>query len=487
MSSSHPVKVLVFGASGYIGSYLVPELLKHPFNIRASSRNKALLAARQWQGVELVQADALDPESLLKAMAGVDLAYYLVHSMGEGKNFAKTDLRAAENFAKAAEKSGLKHIIYLGGLVPENAKSEHINSRRETGERLRSAGSVPVTELRAGIVVGPGSAAFEVMRDLVFHLPLMITPKWVRSFSPPIALENLLSYLVQLALRKEAYNKIFDAAGPESLNYQQMMNSLAEVAGRRKPLILPVPFLSPKLSSYWLKYVSSVPTNIARALIDGLKHDFFADDQSLRELVPQALYDFRSSVERVFSMEQQHAVQSRWVEGAFRIRKQRIDYAYYAKKAGGSAIANARPEQVWQVLSTIGGTQRYFYLNGLWTLRETLDWLIGGPGLNRQRRHPAELRLGDKVDSWTVIGLEPYKRLTLAFGMRAPGAGVLEFELSERDKSQCEITAKAYWHPAGAPGLLYWYSLELAHLVIFKGMTEAIARQAEGIAGAENN
>jgi len=474
-------RALVFGASGYIGSNLVPALIEQSFVVRASSRDSAVLQAREWPGVEIFEADALKESTLDPVLCDVDVAFYLVHSMAAGKRFAQIDLQAAKNFALAAERQGVKHIVYLGGLVPEGAESEHVNSRKATGEVLRTSGSVPVTELRAGIIVGPGSAAFEVMRDLVFHLPVMVTPKWVRSQSPPIALDDLIAYLIGLSLREEAFNRIFDAAGPDYLSYEQMMAVLAQVAGRRGPVIIPVPLLSPRLSSYWLKYVTSVPTNIARALIEGLKHDFTADSEALRKLVPLTPMDFRSSIERVFQIEKSNAVQSRWVEGAFGIRKRRIDYAYYAKQAGGYSESRASAEAVWQVLTTIGGDKRYFYLNFLWTVREFLDWIVGGPGLHRRRRHPSELRLGDKVDSWTVIGIEPHKRLTLQFGMRAPGAGVLQFEIKETAEKATQISATAYWHPAGVFGLVYWYLLEPAHLVIFKGMTKRICLQAERI------
>ena len=322
----------------------------------------------------------------------------------------------------------MERICYLGGLVPEDAKSEHIVSRRETGEVLRR-GPVPVTEIRAGIIVGPGSAAFEVMRDLVYHLPVMVTPRWVRAKSPPIALDNLLEYLVRAPALPETAGGIYDAAGPEELTYQAMMRILAEAAGRRPPWIIPVPVLSPKLSAYWLRFVTSVPTPIARALIEGLKHDFSAHPEALRALVPQRLLGFRESVEAAFAAERNAQVQARWTEGAFNMRKGRLDYAYYAKRAGGSAVAEAPASAVWSVVAAIGGDNRYYFLNGLWTLREVIDWALGGQGLRHGRRHPTELRVGDRIDSWEVIGIEPERRLTLAFGMRAPGAGVLEFEI----------------------------------------------------------
>jgi len=474
-----PGLCLVFGASGYIGSHLVPRLLDEGIPVRASSRHRAVLAARDWPGAELVEADALEPASLDAALAGVEIAYYLVHSMAAGRDFGRLDLAAAANFAAAAERAGVRRIVYLGGLVPDGADSEHIVSRRDTGDVLRR-GRVPVTELRAGIIVGPGSAAFEVMRDLVYHLPVMITPRWVHAKSPPLALDNLLMYLVRLPQISAAEGRVFDAGGPQTLTYAEMMRILAEAGGRRPPLIVPVPVLSPKLSSYWLRLITAVPTNIARALIEGLKHDFSADDAELRRLVPQQLLGFREAVEAVFAAEHASAPMiARWVEGAFAVRNRRIDYAYYAKRAGASAETRASPAAVWQVVSAIGGDNGYYYMNGLWHLRELMDWVAGGPGRQHGRRHPTELRVGDRVDSWKVLGLEPGRRLSLAFGMKAPGAGLLEFELTPLDNGGTRLTLTAYWHPAGVWGLLYWYAFEPAHKFIFIGTAREICRRAE--------
>lgn len=469
---------LVFGASGYIGSHLVPYLLGEGLSVRASSRNTGVLEARGWAGVEIVGADALAPETLAAALDGVEVAYYLVHSMAAGRDFGRLDLVAARNFALAAGKARVRRIVYLGGLVPEDAVSEHIISRRDTGLVLRR-NPVPVTEIRAGIIVGPGSAAFEVMRDLVYHLPAMITPRWVSAKSPPIALGNLLQYLARVPWMDETASRSFDAAGPETLTYAEMMRILAEEAGRRPPWIVPVPVLTPQLSAYWLRFITSVPTPIARALIEGLRHDFYAQDAELRRLVPQPLMGFRDAVRAAFDIERRGALVSRWVEGAFAVRNQHIDYGYYAKRAGGSAVTTADPAAVWRVVSAIGGDNRYYYMNTLWSIREWMDWAIGGPGLKRGRRDAQEVRIGDCIDYWTVMGAEPERRLSLAFGMRAPGAGMLEFDLAPLPNGGTRLTATAYWHPAGVWGLLYWYSLEPIHRVIFTGLTREICRRAE--------
>jgi uncharacterized protein YbjT (DUF2867 family)/uncharacterized protein YndB with AHSA1/START domain len=469
---------LVFGASGYVGTNLVPALVARGVRVRAAARNAKVLEARGWRHVELVQADALKPESLAAALAGVDTAYYLVHSMAAGRDFGKLDVEAAENFARAAAACGVRRIVYLGGLVPAEAESEHLVSRKETGDTLR-AGPVPVTELRAGIIVGPGSAAYEVIRDLVYHLPVMVTPRWVQSKSSPVALANLIEYLIGAAAHPDAAGGIYDVGGPDLVSYEDMMRIFGAVVGRN-PRIIPVPVLTPTLSSYWLGLITAVPVNIARALIGGLKHDIPAHDDAIRRLVPQHLLGFRAAVEAALEAERGNAVAARWTEGALMFRAYRTDYAFYAKKAGGSAETPASPAAVWRVVTSMGGRNRYFYWNILWTLRELLDWLVGGAGFVRGRRDPNDVRLGDMIDYWEVIGLEPKRRLTLNFGLKAPGAGILEFELEPLPGGGTRLTETAYWHPQGIWGLLYWAVLVPFHLFIFKGMTRAIVRRAEG-------
>jgi len=469
---------LVFGASGYVGGWLVPRLCQEPLRLRAAARRLDVLEAQHWEGVDCVAADALDPASLAPALEGVDTAYYLVHSMGAGKDFGRLDIEAAGHFAAAAGAAGIRRIVYLDGLVPEGADSEHIVSRAATGNRLRE-GPVSVTEIRAGIIIGPGSAAFEVMRDLVLHLPVMTTPRWVRAKSPPIALDNLLDYLVRVADFDETAGKILDAAGPEILTYEQMMRQLAEAAGKRPPVIVPIPFLSPKLSSYWLGLVTAVPTNVARALIGGLRHDFHADDAEIRRLVPQRLLTAREAIDAAFAAEREHRVAARWREGDFLMRDFRHDVAWYAKRAGGEADSAAAPPAVWAQVAAIGGRNRYYFANWLWSIRELLDWCVGGPGRSRGRRDPETLRLGDAVDSWTAVFVDPPRRLTLKFGMKAPGAGALEFDIRPRQDGGSRVRVTAYWHPRGFWGLAYWYVLVPAHLFLFRGWTRAIARRAE--------
>ena len=474
---------LVFGATGYVGSNLVPFLRDRGYRVRATGRYAEVLAARSWEGVELAVADALDPATLTPALQGVSTAFYLVHSMAAGAAFGRLDLEAAGNFAAAAAAAGVQRIVYLGGLMPaDDATGEHLISRRDTGEELRR-GPVPVTELRAGIIIGPGSAAFEVMRDLALNLPIMVTPRWVRATSPPIALDNLLVYLEGLALHEAAAGRVFDAAGPEEVDYTYMMRRLAALAGKRPPIIVPVPVLTPQLSSYWLALITAVPSTVARALIGGLRHSFTADDAALRELVPQRLLTVDEAITRTLEQERAQRTITRWTEGVFALRGFRHDNAYYSKHAGATAVAATPPAALWHLLVHLGGPRRYYYMNGLWLVREILDWLVGGPGLSRGRRLADDLRVGDVVDYWTVLALEPERLLTLHFGLRAPGSGALEFELQPINEGETQLRISAHWHPRGVWGLMYWWAMLPAHLFLFRGWARRLARLAEEHAG----
>lgn len=466
---------LVFGASGYIGTNLVEFLLAEGRAVRATSRNIEVLEGRGWEGVDLRVANALEPTSLDGVLKDVDTAYYLVHSMAAGKAFPELDARAASNFAAAAARHGVRRIVYLGGLTPERPVSAHLQSREETGDILRR-GSVPVTELRAGMIIGPGSAAWEVIRDLVNHLPVMVTPRWVQSRSTPIALGNLLRYLADVPKYEETAGQIYEVAGPDIVTYIEVMRRYGRLVGKR-PLIISVPVLTPRLSSYWLRLVTAVPTNIARALIDGLSQDVIATENRLAQLIPQKLLDFDQAAEQALRAERQHAVPARWVESSAAVRTFRPEYSFYSKQAHGEYLTTSKPEAVWEVIRRVGWGGDFFYARFLWWLRRAIDWVLGGPSLRRKRRHPMELRVGDVIDAWRVIAVDPHKRLTLLMEKRAPGVGVLEFKIDDLG-DQRRISVRAFWHPAGVWGLVYWYLTLPVHSLLFRGMARAIARRA---------
>ncbi len=338
--------VLVLGASGYVGSHLVPRLVGEGHAVRAAGRRRETLEAREWEGVEVVQADALDRESLDNAFEGVDLVYYLVHSMASGTDFPERDRRAAEHARQAAEEAGVSRVVYLGGLQPSGASSTHLASRRETGDVLR-AGAVDVTEVRAGIVVGPGSAAFEVIRDLVYHLPVMVTPRWVRSLTQPIALDDLIEYLVRLPETEPDGNHTYDVGGPEVVRYQDLLTRFAEAVGRRLAIV-PMSVLSPRLSSYWLDLVTAVPSNVARPLIDGLRYDLVVDPEAdLHTRIPIELRTYEEAVQAALEAERTAELPARWTEGSFAMRDHRAEISFYSRGERVERTCRTSPEAVW--------------------------------------------------------------------------------------------------------------------------------------------
>lgn len=472
-----PLHVLVLGASGYVGTHLVPYLAARGHRVRGAARRADALAARNWSGVEIVGADALDPASLDRALAGIDIAYYLVHSMASGPGFPRVDRDAARVFRDAAARANVRRIVYLGGVQPASGTSAHLASRGETGAILRE-GPVPVTELRAGMIIGPGSAAFEVIRDLVFHLPAMVTPRWVRSRSQPIALDDVLAYLARMPELGDAATGVFDVGGPEVLSYEALMRQFGELVGRR-PVILPVPVLTPTLSSYWLNFVTAVPTNVARALIEGLAHDVLADDAPIRALVPRTLATYRDAAATALAAERGAEGGGHWQEGSMLYRRQRPDFAFYAKRMTAEAVSVAPPDAVWREVAAIGGRHGYYFLDALWKLRGRMDRLAGGTGMLRGRRDADDVVVGDAIDFWRVVAVEPGRRLTLLAEMRLPGAAALEFVVEPLATGRTRLALTAYFHPAGARGLAYWHALAPAHLVLFPGLARAIVARAE--------
>ncbi|MBK9683827.1 MAG: DUF2867 domain-containing protein [Betaproteobacteria bacterium] len=484
--------VLVLGASGYVGTHLVPLLLAQGARVRAAARRLGALQARGWDGVETIAADALAPASLDAALQGVQLAYYLVHSMAGGADFARRDRQAAQNFAAAAARAGVRRIVYLGGLQPRGQASAHLASRVETGDVLRQ-GPVPVTELRAGVIIGPGSAAFEVIRDLVLHLPGMFTPRCVSSRSQPIALDDVLAYLTRLPLLPQAAGASYDIGGPEVLTYKDMMLQFGALVGRR-PLIVPLPLLKPRLFSHGLPLVTTVPTPVARALIEGLEHDVLADDAAIHELVPLKLLSYRQAAQAALDRERRAAQAAqanpssphgpRWTEGDMVYRRQRADFAFYARQMRAQATAVAPAAVLWQQVQQIGGDNGYYFLDVLWQVRGRLDQLLGGQGLRKGRPAAHALRLGDAVDFWRVVALEPGRRLSLLAEMKLPGAATLDFEVLPQGERRSQVCVTATFHPAGAPGLAYWHALTPVHAVLFPGLAQALARRAAQAAAA---
>jgi hypothetical protein len=326
------------------------------------------------------------------------------------------------------------------------------------------------------MIIGPGSAAWEVIRDLVNHLPIMITPRWVRSRSTPIALSNLLRYLAEVPKLEETAGQVYDVGCPDVLTYREIMLRYGALVGKR-PFVIPVPVLTPRLSSYWLRLVTSVPTNLARALIEGLSQDVIAQDKRLTRLVPQVLLGFDDAVTEALEADRQHSLPAHWAENTLPRGVFSPEYSFYAKQEGASVQTSATPAEIWAVLNRIGESGDFFYARPLWWLRRALDRVAGGPSFCRRRRADS-LRVGDVVDSWRVIGLEPERRLTLLMEMKAPGAGVLEFTVTDEGASR-RISVHAYWHPAGVWGLLYWYVTLPAHSFIFRGTARAIASRSE--------
>nr|WP_263442121.1 SDR family oxidoreductase [Klebsiella oxytoca] len=469
---------MVLGASGYIGQHLVTRLSEQGFTVLAAARQIDRLKKQHLPGVECYSLDLNQPDALPALLAQVDTVYYLVHRMGEGGDFIRHERQVALNVRDALRKTPVNEVIFLSSLqVAEEEQSDHLRARQITGDLLRESG-VPVAEVRAGIIVGAGSAAFEVMRDMVYNLPVLTPPRWVRSRTTPIALDNLLYYLLQLLNHPAAEHRIFEAAGPEILSYQQQFIRFMAVSGKRRPLI-PIPFPTRWISVWFLNIITSVPSTTARALIQGLKHDLIADDRALRALIPQPLIAFDEAVRRTLKEEEQLVNSSDWGYDAQAFARWRPEYGYYPKQAGCTVNTSASLAALWKVVNQIGGKEGYFFGNALWKTRGAMDLLVGHR-LAKGRPENEYLQTGDAVDSWKVIIVEPEKQLTLLFGMKAPGLGRLSFTLRDKGDHR-ELDVRAWWHPHGMPGLCYWLLMIPAHLFIFRGMARRIAHLAEQI------
>ncbi|AKG70792.1 DUF2867 domain-containing protein [Serratia sp. T13T92] len=468
-------RILVLGASGYIGQHLIPRLTEQGHEITAAARRIEWLEEQNWPHVSCRYVDVYRPETLTAALWQIDAVYYLIHGMGDGDDFIEKERQAAENLRDALRGSNVKQVIFLGALQPEGSSSPHLIARKLTGEILRQSG-IPVTELRASIVVGPGSAAFEIMRDMVYNLPILTPPRWVRSKSSPVALDNLLTYLTGLLQHPAQENRIFDVAGPEYISYQTMFERFIKISGKKRWLI-PVPLPTRFISVWFISMITSVPTSIASALIQGLNHDLPADGKPLQALIPQPLQTFDEAVKETLRREDEVVDSADWGYDPEARARWRPGYGFYPKHAGCELDTQASSEALWHVVQQLGGKEGYFYANILWQIRARMDDMIGN-GVVYGRPQRDTLEIGDLVDGWKVITKKPLRQLALMFGMKAPGLGRLTFSIKDLgDRRQLDV--RAWWHPAGFSGLLYWFVMMPAHLFIFRGMAKRIAQLAE--------
>lgn len=480
-------RILVTGATGYVGGRLVSWLLDKNYTVRTMSRNATRLHGRSWSDkVEIVEGDVLDEKSLDPVFESVDIAYYLIHSMegGQKGDFAKRDIFAADNFAKAAEKNGVKRIIYLGGLGSKSDHlSKHLQSRQNTGHQLRKH-TVPVTEFRAAVVVGSGSISFEMIRNLTNRLPVMICPKWVYSKVQPIAIRNILEYLVAAIENPETADKIIEIGGETVLTYAEMIQGYAK-ANNLKRLLIPVPFLTPKLSSYWVHHVTPISKYLARPLIEGLKNDVVVEDESAKTYFPEIKpFSYKKAVELALNrMNDEHRViETTWNDALISSRGDRkpIDL----KTEEGLLIErrvkelDIPPEKVFNVYCQLGGTKGWPSYNWAWKLRGSMDRVVGGVGFRRGRRDPKNLRVGDVLDFWRVEAIKQNHLLRLHAEMKLPGTAWLEFQSNTLPDGRTKFVQTAYFDPSGLSGLLYWYSLYPFHQFIFSSMINRLAREA---------
>ncbi|MCG8685634.1 MAG: SDR family oxidoreductase [Desulfobacterales bacterium] len=481
--------VLVTGATGYVAGRLIPQLLASGYKVRAMGRSIEKLAARPWSrhpNVQLVRGDIMDPGSLGPAMRGCGTLYYLVHSMISQKGaYRDADRTGARNTAKAADAEQIEHIIYLGGLGETDHPniSRHLISRNEVGKIL-GQGSVPVTVLRAAMILGSGSASFEILRYLAEHLPVMVTPKWVRMPTQPIAISNVLAYLQGCLETPQTRGKTFDIGGPEIVTYQQLFKLYAERAGIPKPVIFPVPVLSPGLSALWIHLVTPVPAAIAHPLAKGLSLPTICQETSIQDLVPQELISCSEAIDRALDRVRQEQVDTCWAD-AGELKYPEWSHCGDSDYTGGTLLrcgykaqVKAAPHEVWPAVDKIGGNTGYYGADLLWKIRGVMDVFSGGVGLNRGRRSKKELRIGDALDFWRVLDIDPPNRLLLIAEMNLPGEALLEITISETNPKGCELTLLSRFLPRGIFGIIYWYILYPFHEYVFSSMLKGLAKEA---------
>jgi uncharacterized protein YbjT (DUF2867 family) len=472
-------RVLLTGATGYVGGRLLTALVADGHRVRCLARRPEALRHHAGPRVEVVAGDVHDPPALDRALAGCEVAYYLVHSMGAGAGFEAADRRAAETFGRAARAAGVQRIIYLGGLGTGSALSPHLASRQEVG-RILAAGGVPTVELRASIVIGSGSLSFEMIRALVERLPVMITPRWVRTRAQPIAVEDVIAYLLAGLDLDTAGSRVFEIGGADVVSYEELMREYARQRGLRR-LIVPVPVLSPTLSSLWLGLVTPLYARVGRKLIDSLRNATVVTDDGARRAFPVEPRGFREAIARALANEDREFAETRWSDAlsAGGLPRSWGGARFGSRLVDSRAIrVDAPPAVAFEPIARLGGATGWYAADALWRLRGFLDLLAGGVGLRRGRRDPRHLVPGDPVDFWRVEAVEPGRRLRLAAEMRLPGRAWLVFEV-EPDGAGSVIRQTALFDPVGLAGLGYWYGLYPLHRLVFRRMLRGIARRVQ--------
>jgi uncharacterized protein YbjT (DUF2867 family) len=482
------MKILLTGANGYIGVRLLPVLVRAGHDVVCLVRDKRRMNVEKTlidsKCVEFYEADLLKPETLADLPNDIEASYYLVHSMGGAGNFEEMEENAAKNFAEQIAKTQCKQIIYLSGIVNDDKLSKHLRSRKNVENILLNSG-VPTTVLRAAIIIGSGGASFEIIRDLVEKLPLMVAPKWVSTKCQPIALRNVLQYLEGVLGKEAAYNKIFDIGGPDVLTYKQMLLQFAEVRGLTRRIIS-VPVLSPRLSSLWLYFVTSTSFNLARSLVDSMKNEVVVKKHGIGDVVQlEHLIPYKEAVQRAFKRIAQKEVVSSWKD-ALNNSKMDINLLDFVEIPQHGVFRDLRKipfdkpkEQVIENIWSIGGERGWYYLGFLWEIRGLLDQMVGGVGLRRGRRSNSELIPGDALDFWRVLLADKEKgRLLLYAEMKLPGDAWLEFKVID-EEGQCYLLQNATFRPQGLAGRLYWWAVWPFHGFIFPGMAKRVIRFEE--------
>lgn len=468
------MKVLLTGSTGYIGRRLKQKLLTNEdIQLRLYVRNKKALSANIEQEAEVFEGDTFDKDKLRTALHGVDIAYYLIHSLNS-KDYKNLDRLSAQNFIDVAKECGVKRVIYLGGLgVKDENTSKHLLSRIETGEVLSSDEQVQTIWIRAGVIIGSGSTSFEIIRNLTEKLPVMTTPKWVYTKAQPVAVDDVLKYLEQSLYLKEEKNLIVDI-GSEQLTYREMMIKAGEALGLKRFLI-PLPFLSIALSSYWLNLFTPVPFTVAKALIEGLKSEVVIQNDNAKKYFPQIKpINFIESVKKAVEEIESNQVISRWTDNSGKIwdrdhTKEISDAIFVDRKE--IDITNFSKNEVFKSFMSIGGEKGWFDYDFLWEIRGIIDKLIGGVGLKRGRRDQCDLRVGECLDFWKVVDIEENERLLLFAQMKVPGHAWLEFKIENN-----KLIQSAYFYPKGVLGRLYWYTMIPLHYFVFRNMIESIVK-----------